>query len=42
MNTHQPFIPTTTIVVPNVFVLKTQAMNLNIGHMTILVNYQII
>jgi hypothetical protein len=27
MNVHQPVIPTTTIAVPNVFILETQAMN---------------
>jgi len=39
MNVHQHVLPTTTIVVPNVFVLRTQAMNFNIGHIAILVNY---
>ncbi len=37
---HQLVLPTTTITVPNVYVLGTQAMNLNIGHMIILVNYK--
>jgi len=40
MNTHQFVFPTITITIPNVFVLGSQAMNLNIGHMVILVNYQ--
>jgi hypothetical protein len=39
MNTHQPIFPTTIIVVPNVSILGTQAMNLNIGHMIVHVNY---
>jgi hypothetical protein len=29
MNTHQPILLTTTIVIPNVFVLRIQAMNLD-------------
>jgi hypothetical protein len=41
MNTHQHVLPTTTIAVPNVFVLRTQTTNPSIGHTTILVNYQI-
>jgi len=40
MNTHQLVFPTITIAIPNVFVLRNQAMNLNIGHMVVLVNYQ--
>jgi hypothetical protein len=40
MNTHQPVLPTTTILVPNVTILRTQAMNPNIGHTIILVNYE--
>jgi hypothetical protein len=40
MNVHQLVLPTTTIVVPKVYVLGTQAMNLNIGPTTIRVNYQ--
>ncbi len=40
MNMHQPIIPTRTIEVPNVYVLETQAMNPNICHMAVLVNYQ--
>jgi hypothetical protein len=40
MNIHQPILPTTTIVVPNVFVLKTQATNPSIGHTSVLVNYR--
>jgi hypothetical protein len=39
MIVHQHFLPTTTIVVPNVSVLRTQAMNFSIGHTFILVNY---
>ncbi len=39
MNIHQPILLTTTIVVPNVFELGIQAMNLSIGHMTITINY---
>jgi len=41
MNIHQPVLPTTTIVIPNVIILWTQAMNPNIGHIIIHVNYQI-
>jgi hypothetical protein len=40
MNVHQLVLPTTTIVLPNVYVLRTQAMNFSIGHTIILVNYQ--
>jgi len=40
MNVHQPILPTTTIIIPNVRVLGTQAMNPNIVHTTIHVNYQ--
>jgi hypothetical protein len=40
MNTHQPIFPATTIEVPNVYVLGTQAMNFGIGHRVILINYQ--
>ncbi len=39
MNTHKPVFPTTTIAIPNVFVLGTQAMNPSIVHTTIHVNY---
>jgi hypothetical protein len=39
MNTHQHVLLTTIIAIPNVFVLRTQAMNPNIGHMAVLVNY---
>jgi hypothetical protein len=40
MNAHQPILPTTTTIVPNVFVLGTQVMNSSIGHMVIVhVNY---
>jgi hypothetical protein len=40
MNTHQPILPTITIVVSNVSILRIQAMNPSIGHTSILVNYQ--
>jgi hypothetical protein len=40
MNVHQPILPTTTTIVPNVFVLGTQAMNLSTSYTTIPVNYQ--
>jgi hypothetical protein len=40
MNIHQPILPTTTIAIPNVFVLGTQAMNPSIGHIVVFVNYQ--
>jgi hypothetical protein len=39
MNVHQLVLPTTTIVIPNVSILGTQAMNPSIVHTTILVNY---
>jgi len=39
MNIHYPILPTTIIVVPNVFVSRTQTMNPNIGHTIVLVNY---
>jgi hypothetical protein len=39
MYVHQPILPTTTIVVPNVSILGTQTMNPNIVHTTVLVNY---
>jgi hypothetical protein len=42
MNVHQPILPTTTIAVPNVSVVRTKAMNPNIIHTTISVNYQIL
>ncbi len=38
MNVHQLVLPTITIVLPNVYVLGTQAMNPSIGHMAILVH----
>jgi hypothetical protein len=41
MNVHQLVLPTTTIIVPNVFVLGTKAMNPGIVHTTIFVNYQL-
>jgi len=37
---HQPIFPTITITIPNVFVLRTQAMNPSIAHTIILVNYK--
>jgi hypothetical protein len=40
MNIHRLVLPTTTTIVPNVFVLGTQAMNPSIGHTIIFVNYQ--
>jgi hypothetical protein len=40
MNIHQPVLPTTTIAVPNVSMLGTQAMNHSIGHMVVPINYQ--
>jgi hypothetical protein len=42
MNTHQYVLPTTTTIVPNVSVLGSQAMNPNIGHTTIPINYSTI
>jgi hypothetical protein len=40
MNTHQPILLTTTITIPNVFILVTQTMNPNIAHASIPINYQ--
>jgi hypothetical protein len=42
MNIHQPTLPTTTIIIPNVFILGTQTMNPSIGHMTIPIKYKTI
>jgi len=39
-NVHQLVLPTITTIVPNVFILGTQAMTINISHTTIHVNYQ--
>jgi len=39
MSIHQPVFSNTIIVIPNVSVLGTQAMNLSIGHMVIPINY---
>jgi len=39
MNVHQHVLSTTTIIIPNVFILGTQVMNPSIGHMAILINY---
>jgi hypothetical protein len=39
MNVHQPALSTTTTIIPNVFVLKIQAMNPNIGQTKIPINY---
>jgi len=41
MNVHQPILPTTTIIIPNVYVLGTQTMSPSIGYTIIPVNYQI-
>jgi len=41
MNVHQHVLPTITTIIPDVYVLGTQAMNPNIDHMVIPVNYQI-
>jgi len=40
MNTHKHVLPTTTIAVPNVSILRTQALNPSIGHMIVHVIYQ--
>jgi hypothetical protein len=40
MNIHQCVLPTTIIAILTVYVLGTQAMNFNIGHMAIPINYQ--
>ncbi len=39
MNVRQPIIPNTTTIVPNVFVLGIQAMNLSIGYTIIPIDY---
>jgi hypothetical protein len=39
MNVHKPILPTTTTIVPNVFVLGAQAVNPNIGHIIVPINY---
>jgi hypothetical protein len=39
MNIHQHVLPTTTITIPNVFILGTQAINPSIVHTIVLVNY---
>jgi hypothetical protein len=39
MNVHQPILPTTTIVVPNVSILITQAMNPSTSHTIVPINY---
>ncbi len=39
MNVHQPILPTIIIVIPNMFILGTQAMNLNIVHIMVPINY---
>jgi hypothetical protein len=41
MNVHQLVILTTTILLANVCILGTQAMNLSISHMVVHVNYQL-
>ncbi len=40
MNIHQPVFLTTTTIILNVFILKTQAMNPSIGHTIVFVNYE--
>jgi hypothetical protein len=40
MNVHQFVFPTTTTILPHVFVLWNQAMNPSIGHTTMPINYQ--
>jgi hypothetical protein len=40
MNVHQLVFPTITIAIPNVSVLETPTMNLNITHTAIPINYQ--
>ncbi len=40
MNTHQPVLPTTTVAIPNVYILQIQAMNPSIGHRVEPINYQ--
>jgi len=39
MNIHQHVLPTTTIIVPNVSILRTQAMNPSISPTTVPTNY---
>jgi hypothetical protein len=39
MNTYQHVLPTTIITIPNVSILGIQAMNPNIVHTTIPINY---
>jgi hypothetical protein len=39
MNVHQLVLPTTTTIVPNVFVLGAQGVNPNIGHTIVPINY---
>jgi len=41
MNTYQLILPTITIAILNVFVLKIQTMNPNITHIVVPINYQI-
>jgi hypothetical protein len=40
MNVHQHVIPTPIVVLPNVYLLGIQPMNLSIGHTLIPFNYQ--
>jgi hypothetical protein len=40
MNVHQPVLINTITSIPNVFVLGTQAMNLNISYTVVPLNYQ--
>jgi hypothetical protein len=39
VTTHQLVLPTITTTIPNVSILRTQAMNPSIGHMTIPIIY---
>ncbi len=39
MNVHQPIIPTLIIILPNVYVLGIQPMNLSIGHTPVAISY---
>jgi hypothetical protein len=41
MNTYQLVLPTITIAILNVFVLRIQTMNPNITHIVVPINYQI-
>ncbi len=41
VNVHQPVIPTTTTILPNVFVLGDQPLNLSVGHMAIPISHKL-